>query len=249
MLLKKTLVAFGTAGLVLLGGGPAGAQAATTATTPSSTSNPQGDRLTARYSGFAGSQANAQSLVSGLRTGSSITLAPSATGPNAGAPAASFSPASGKMGYGNINIALSLAKASLAREGITNPTPAQLAAALNGGKITTASGTVTLAGVLSQRAEGMGWGKIAKGMGVTLGSLVSASHPEKGDKDDRSARKSEHSGKTESMARADHAGQGLASSNDAGSHGKGGNASSGNGGGGGGNGGGGNGGGNGGGHK
>ena len=40
------------------------------------------------------------------------------------------------MGYGNVNIALRLAQASLAEHGIRNPTPEQLKAALNGGTVT-----------------------------------------------------------------------------------------------------------------
>ena len=86
-MIKKTIVALGAASLVLLGGGLAGAQTAISATT---TSNPQGDKLASSYASFAGSPANAQSLVNGLRTGSSITLGPSVTGPNANAPAASL---------------------------------------------------------------------------------------------------------------------------------------------------------------
>ncbi|MGH8831327.1 MAG: hypothetical protein ACREXV_09555 [Polaromonas sp.] len=143
------------------------------------------------------------------------------TGPNAGAPAASFSPATSTMGYGNVNIALSLAQTALAKEGITNPTPAQLAAALNGGTITTAKGTVSMAGVLGQRSQGMGWGQIAKSMGVNLGSIVSASHS------DKSGKKADRSSKTDSVAKADHANKGQASGKDAGSHGKGDNAGNG----------------------
>src|SRR6185312_1250957 len=44
-----------------------------------------------------------------------------------------FTPDTGKMGYGNVKIALSLAEASLAKAGITDPTAAEVAAALNGG--------------------------------------------------------------------------------------------------------------------
>jgi uncharacterized membrane protein YgcG len=89
------------------------------------------------------------------------------------------------MGYGNINIALALAKTALAKQGITNPTPAQLAAALNGGNITLTNGTVvTMTGILTQRSAGMGWGKIAQTMNVKLGTVVSASQINKANKED-----------------------------------------------------------------
>lgn len=141
-------------------------------------------KLATQYSALAGSQRNADSLIVGLRDGKNILLLSSPTGPNPTAPSVTFTPATGKLGYGNINIALSLAKADLAKLGIVNPTPAQLAAVLNGGAITTASGTVTMAGVLAQRQSGMGWGQIAQARGVTLGSLVSGSKTDKAGKKD-----------------------------------------------------------------
>ena len=199
--ISKTLVALAVSSAVMLCGGPAFAQ-----TTP----NPEGARLAANYSAFAGSPENARSMVNGLRTGTAITLGPSLTGPNATAPAASLSPSTGKMGYGNVNIAISLAKTSLAQQGISNPTPGQLSAALGG--------------VLGQRSEGMGWGQIAKGMGVTLGSVVSASHT------DKSGKASSHSAKADSVAKADIAGKGLGTGKDAG-HGGGKGSGNGNGGG------------------
>ena len=65
------------------------------------------------------------------------------------------------MGYGSITRALYLARKQLATAGIKNPTPQDLAAALNGGTVKTASGSMTFQGVLKLRSEGMGWGKIA----------------------------------------------------------------------------------------
>jgi hypothetical protein len=53
-----------------------------------------------------------------------------------------------------------LASASLAQQGVTNPTPADVG--------------VAEAAVESMRASGMGWGAIANSLGVNLGSLVSA---------------------------------------------------------------------------
>lgn len=132
-------------------------------------------KLSTQYGTWAGSPTNSASLVSGLREGKAVTLVANPSSLNPTAPSATFTPATGKLGYGNINIALSLAKADLAKQGITNPTPSQLAAALNGGTITAATGPVAMRGVLAQRQEGLGWGQIAKAMGVKLGSVVSAS--------------------------------------------------------------------------
>lgn len=78
------------------------------------------------------------------------------------------------LSKGQTDIAMSLAKAQLAQYGITQPTSQQMNAALNGGAITVGAGkTVQLKGVLTQRAAGQGWGQIANGMGVKLGSVVS----------------------------------------------------------------------------
>ena len=178
MLTKKILTLLAAASLTCLTAANAWAQTAVVGSTTSTTSGSRlpGDALVSRYTLLAGSKTNAQSLVTGLRTGSVVTLA--ATG---SAPAVSFTPATQKMGYGNIKIALTLAKTALAKQGITNPTPAQLAAALNGGSITLTNGTVvTMTGILTQRSAGMGWGKIAQTGGVKLGTVVSAS---KNDKD------------------------------------------------------------------
>jgi hypothetical protein len=76
------------------------------------------------------------------------------------------------MGWGNVSHALALARTALVNAGITEPTTADLQAALLGGDVTTADGkTVTLAGVLQQRAAGMGWGRIAASYGTTMGAV------------------------------------------------------------------------------
>ncbi len=186
MLTKKILTVLATAAsLTCLTAASASAQtvvvSSTTSTTSSGSRLPD-DALVSRYTLLAGSKTNAQSLVIGLRTGSIVTLAPSTT---ASTPAVSFTPTTKKMGYGNINIALALAKTTLAKQGITNPTPAQLAAALNGGSVTLTNGTVvTMTGILTQRSAGMGWGKIAQTMNVKLGTVVSASQIDKANKED-----------------------------------------------------------------
>lgn len=124
------------------------------------------------FTAFAGSPENADSLVQGLRSGASISLTDPAALP--GTPSGlSFTSPTRPMGYGNIFISLSLAQKQLAALGITNPTPTQLQAALTGGTILTATGPVTLKGILQMRADGMGWGKIANTLGFKLGSVVS----------------------------------------------------------------------------
>lgn len=123
-------------------------------------------QLVEQYKNFAGSGANATALVNGLRDGKEVTLTDGKT-------STSFTPPTGKMGNGNVNIALALAEASLKEKGITNPTPDQLKTALSG--------------VLQQRADGKGWGQIANAMGFKLGDVMRA---EKADKvaQDRRAR-------------------------------------------------------------
>lgn len=215
---KKTLITFAICSTVWMTAGIAQSQPTLGATAATST-NAQGAKMAAGFAGFAGSTENAQSMVNGLRTGTSITLGPSETGPNSTAPSANLSPATGTMGYGNVRTAISLAQASLAKQGVTNPTPSQLSAALGG--------------ILGERAQGLGWGQIAKGMGVKLGSVVSASR----------TNKSTQSGLAK-MDKTDNASNGLAKGKSSGSTGNAGGNSGGNGGKGGG-GGGGNGGGNG----
>jgi hypothetical protein len=174
----------------------------TTSTTTTTTTSPgtASTKLAGTYSTFAGSDANATALVEGLRTGKSITLkSGSTTGTTGGTTgttggttgttggttsntsgSVTFTPKTGKLGFGNVNIALALAQAELKAAGITNPTPAQIEAALNGGSVTGAKGSTTMQGVLAMRADGMGWGKIAKELGYKLGDVVSASKTEKG---------------------------------------------------------------------
>ena len=160
------------------------------------------DKMSSSFSDLAGSQSNARALVTGLRSGTDVTLSSPTT---EGAPSTSttFTPKTGKMGYGNTYIALGLAQESLKQAGITNPTSADLQAALNGGTVTTGSGetakTVTFSGILTQRAAGQGWGQIAKSNNLSLGGVMSdlrrdsrslgkpanADRPDKPEKNDR----------------------------------------------------------------
>lgn len=115
-----------------------------------------------RFESFSGSSANSASLVTGLRTGGSITLVGS------GETTTFLSPAR-PMGYGNITRALDFAQRQLAASGIKDPTPTELQAALMGGTVTGPRGRVTYEGVLQMRADGMGWGQIAHAIGVHPG--------------------------------------------------------------------------------
>jgi hypothetical protein len=144
-----------------------------TSTSTSSTSNTEANRLATRYTTLAGSQQNITSLVNGLHNGTSVTLTSISGGTSS---STTFTPPTGKMGYGSVDISLALAQAELAKLGITNPTPAQLQAALTGGSVTTSSGqSVQVNGILSMRAGGKGWGQIAQSMGFKLGDVVRSS--------------------------------------------------------------------------
>lgn len=179
-----------------LGGASAFAADAATTSKPAT-------QLASTYSTFAGSDANATALVGGLRSGTSITLtSSSSTSGTTGTSSTSttFTPATSKLGYGNVNIALALAQAELTKLGITDPTPVQLQAALNGGTVSTSTGTTALPGVLQLRSEGMGWGAIAKSLGFNLGAVVSAS---KTDKSSAGTERQAIDDKGKPMARAD----------------------------------------------
>lgn len=129
-------------------------------------------RISADFSAFAGSTENSNALVTGLRSGSAITL--TSTDAKGTATTTTFTPPTGKMGYGNVYTSLALAKQQLAAAGITDPTAQQIEAALVGGTVTAPNGqTTTLTGVLELRAQGMGWGQIAHQYGYKLGPVIS----------------------------------------------------------------------------
>jgi len=132
------------------------------------------NKVAAPFVGMAGSPDNAVALATALRTGTAANLtfiSTSPTGETTQVTTAVSIPTK-PMGWGNVSHALALAQFSLRRAGIDNPTAADLEAALDGGTVTTPDGkTVTLAGVLQQRAQGMGWGQIAKASGTTMGAV------------------------------------------------------------------------------
>lgn len=137
------------------------------------------DKISAEFSSFLGPDAKA--IVTGLRNGTPMTLTTTTAGSTPGAApqttTTTITPPTGKMGFGNVFIALALAKQQLSQVGITQPTPADLQAALLGGSVATGNGTTTtattLSGILTMRSQSMGWGQIAHALNLKLGSVVS----------------------------------------------------------------------------
>ena len=142
-------------------------------------------KIASNFTDLAGGEDNALALVNALRSGGEVTLV-TAVPPPAGSPTGTppttaettFAVPTKPMGWGNVKHALALAQDQLARAGITDPTAAQLQTALTGGDlvVTNADGTTTtttVKGVLTMRADGMGWGNIAKAGGTTLGAVTS----------------------------------------------------------------------------
>ena len=118
-------------------------QAATapTASSPAPSPTPESSRLAERFAAFAGSRANADAIVSGLRSGNSVTIVTSGTDRNVSL--AGFSPP-GPMTDSQIQTALSNAQRSLTRLGIQKPNAEQIQAALIGGEVTQPNGNVAL---------------------------------------------------------------------------------------------------------
>lgn len=152
-------------------------------------------KIAAQFEDFAGSEENAEALVKGLRTGTSISLEPSDmdTGDmdagdmdmgdmnmddTAGGVEIQNETA---YGFGNVSHILTLAEAQLLDLRIKDPTPEQIEAALRGGDITIGDvdnpETVTLEGILTMRESGMGYGEIAQALGTKLGHLKSGKYP------------------------------------------------------------------------
>lgn len=93
------------------------------------------------------SSANMQALRAGLAQGTPVTLA----GP--GGSVTFGAPPGGPLSSLEINQALQLASVLLAQQGILDPTAEQLRAALLGGNLATANGSVALQGVLQGRVR------------------------------------------------------------------------------------------------
>ncbi|OGA56353.1 MAG: hypothetical protein A3G81_34310 [Betaproteobacteria bacterium RIFCSPLOWO2_12_FULL_65_14] len=158
---KLTVVAAASAFAVLALPVHAQTTSTTTTTTTSSSTTTQAvptAKLVAEYTDLAGSEKNAKSLVTGLRTDSKITLEPIAKGDKT----ISFESPTGKLGNGEVNIALAIAEKTLS--GDKDVTNQDLYKALMDQKT----------GVLQMRADGMGWGQIANELGFKLGEVMRA---------------------------------------------------------------------------
>lgn len=137
-------------------------------------------KLSAEFSPFLG--ADAIGIVTGLRNGTPIistrTVPRTTSGSSQAILKTVISPPTGKMGFGDVFIALAVARQQLSRVGVTRPTPAQLQTALLGGTITSGGGetakSTNLQGVLTLRSQSMGWGQIAQQLGSKLGPVVSS---------------------------------------------------------------------------
>jgi hypothetical protein len=106
-------------------------------------------RIASQYASWAGSRANAEALVTGLRNGTPVTIV--TTGADQNMSLAGFSPAS-PMSYTNVNTALLNAQRALSRAGIGKPTAEQIQAALIGGEVELAGGrTQALRGTVAAR--------------------------------------------------------------------------------------------------
>lgn len=157
------------------------------------------ERLVTEFAPWLGSPHEAEILAQSLRSGQ-----PTGSG------AASVVPATGALAYGEARLALKLAQATLAQEGIAQPNAAQLQAALHGGTLDTAAGPKALPGVLPQRAQGQSWGAMAQGVGLSVEDLIppraatpkktSASKASKAKKKSGKAASSKASGKSAAKA-------------------------------------------------
>lgn len=108
-------------------------------------------RLSSQYASWAGGKTNADSLVNGLRSGSSITLV--TLSPNNTSSIAGFT-AQTRMSSDEVAASLAAAKRSLAGMGIRQPSADQIQAAMIGGEVTLPNGKTKLVqGAVALRAE------------------------------------------------------------------------------------------------
>jgi hypothetical protein len=95
--------------------------------------------------GTFSSSANLQALTGGMLKGAPITLTGAAN------QSVTFTIPGGAMTAAEVNQALTLASQLLAQQGIVNPTPSQIQAALVGGTVVGPNGATVLQGVLQNR--------------------------------------------------------------------------------------------------
>lgn len=161
------------------------------------------EQLIQKYTPLAGNEANAKALVNGLRDGTEVVMymeqaAPPPPPPPPllffGAPLPPVSqvvtvgttelvpvkctPPTGKMGFGNVDNALTLAQGSLKnlkivtgepQLGERKATPEDVCLILVGGDVTTPGGAkIKVPGILELRYLGNGWGEIAQQLELKL---------------------------------------------------------------------------------
>lgn len=111
----------------------------------------EASRLSSQYASWAGGKSNADSLVNGLRSGSSVTLV--TVSPDNSKSIAGFT-AQTQMSSAEIARSLAAAKRTLAGMGIRQPSADQIQSALIGGEVTLPNGKTRLVqGAVALRAE------------------------------------------------------------------------------------------------
>ena len=131
----------------MLGVSPGAAPGASSGTTTTfSPSTQQVQFLAPQLIAFAGSTDNFESLVTGLTSGTAVTLATASA--DGSVQTVTFTPGNA-VPAGDAARLLETARQNLISRGVAAPTGAQIAASLMGGTITTASGASTLTGVLT----------------------------------------------------------------------------------------------------
>lgn len=151
-----------------------------TETTETETASVPKDRLVDRYADAAGSEEAAAGLVTSLRDGDDLTVATTTTTTTTNADGTTTTTTAtsdvvienpnGPMGWGEVDKALGIAE-KLVEDGKFENLEDALAGSAD---ITNPDGTVVegSAGILQLRADGMGWGQIAKEYDFKLGSVV-----------------------------------------------------------------------------
>ncbi|MEH6627293.1 MAG: hypothetical protein V7739_12685 [Motiliproteus sp.] len=125
-------------------------------------------KLSNEFAEFLSGSEQAGEVVDGLRQGTSFSLETTPEEPVDTGATSTIDPPTGSMGYGNVRMTLRLAEAKLAEYDITQPTSEQLSAVLLGGEINGSQ----VEGILSMRAEGMGWGDIAHQYDMKVGQIM-----------------------------------------------------------------------------
>lgn len=166
-------------------------------------------KLVERYTDLAGSPEAAGSLVDNLREGGDFVVVEEVTTENPDGTTSTttvertIANPNGPMGWGEVNISLSLAGAL-----IDSGNAPDLQSALTGIETTVvqddgSSVTTVEGGVLAMRADHMGWGQIANELGFKLGALVSAGNRSEHAAARASTRVERGGGKPERVARAE----------------------------------------------